>query len=124
MRKSSLLHLGISFAALLLTSKVAAKPIKFGIVTPKGSTWTNIVEEMKADLDKQSAGKIDLKIMEGGKKGDEIDMLRAMERNTLQAAAFSGVGLENLVKSIRILEAPLLFKTNQEVDKVKEELFP
>ena len=124
MRTRNLQSIVACSLALLLSSNLSAKAIKFGIVTPKGSTWTNIVEEMKADLDKKSGGKLELKIMEGGKKGDEVDMLRAMERNTLQAAAFSGVGLENLVKSIRILEAPLLFKTNAEVDKVKEELFP
>src|SRR6478735_4039526 len=115
--------LGACVSALLMSTPLSAKNIKFGIVTPKGSTWTNIVEEMKADVEKQTGGKLEFKIMEGGKKGDEVDMLRAMERNTLQAAAFSGVGLENLVKSIRILEAPLLFKTNEEVDKVKAELF-
>lgn len=124
MRLPSLMtNFGVCVAALLMTSTLSAKNVKFGIVTPKGSTWTNIVEEMKADLEKQSGGKIELKIMEGGKKGDEVDMLRAMERNTLQAAAFSGVGLENLVKSVRILEAPLLFKTNEEIDKVKDALF-
>ncbi|WP_141733731.1 TRAP transporter substrate-binding protein DctP [Oligoflexus tunisiensis] len=124
MRLPSLMtKFGVSVAALLMTTTLSAKNIKFGIVTPKGSTWTNIVEEMEADLKKQTGGKLDLKIMDGGKKGDEIDMLRAMERNTLQAAAFTGVGLENLVKSIRILEAPLLFKTNEEIDKVKEVLF-
>ncbi len=120
---SLLLSFGTCVSALLMTSTLSAKTIKFGIVTPKGSTWTNIVEEMKADVEKQTGGKLDFKIMEGGKKGDEVDMLRAMERNTLQAAALSGVGLENLVKSVRILEAPLLFKTNEEVDKVKELLF-
>ena len=113
----------VAGAAILTANLAAAKPIKFGIVTPKGSTWTNILEEMRDDLAAKSGGKIELKILDGGKKGDEVDMLRAMERNTLQAAAFTGVGLENLVKSIRILEAPLLFKSNAEVDAVNAQLF-
>jgi TRAP-type C4-dicarboxylate transport system substrate-binding protein len=110
-------------AAMLTTSALSAKQIKFGIVTPKGSTWTNIVEEMEADLKKQTGGKLDLNIKAGGAKGDEVDMLRFMEQKSLHAAALSGVGLGNLVPSIRILEAPLLFKTNEELDKVKEVLF-
>lgn len=113
----------LTFAGTAELAMAKGKAIKFGIVTPKGSTWTNIVEEMRDELSAKSGGKLEMKVMEGGKKGDEVDMLRAMERNTLQAGAFSGVGLENLVKSIRILEAPLLFKTNEEVDAVKEQLF-
>ncbi len=115
--------LSVLITFCLSAAPLAAKPLKFGIVTPKGSTWTNIVEEMRDDIAAKSGGKLEIKVMEGGKKGDEVDMLRAMERNTLQAGAFSGVGLENLVSSIRILEAPLLFKTNEEVDAVKEQLF-
>ncbi|MDQ3231123.1 MAG: TRAP transporter substrate-binding protein DctP [Pseudobdellovibrionaceae bacterium] len=124
MRLPSLMtNFAVYVAALVVTSTLSAKQISFGIVTPKGSTWTTIVQNMKEDLVKQTGGKLDLSIKAGGVKGDEVDMLRAMEQKTLHAAALSGVGLGQLVPSIRILEAPLLFKTNEELDKVKEVLF-
>lgn len=110
--------------ALCVSSHALAQTLKFGIVTPKGTTWTNLVEEMDDELRERSKGKVKLKVQAGGKKGDEIDMLRSMERGILHAAAFSGVGLERLVKDIRILEAPLLFKTHEEIDAVKEALYP
>ncbi len=124
MRLPSLMtNFAVCVSALLMTSVLAAKEIKFGIVTPKGSTWTNIVMDMKKDLSDKTGGKLKLGVLAGGAKGDEVDMLRSMEQKTLHAGAFSGVGLGKLVPSIRILEAPLLFKTNEELDKVKELLF-
>lgn len=100
-----------------------AARIDFGIITPEGSAWTKLVHEMRKELDTASKGKIKLKVYAGGQRGDDPQMLQAMALGTLDAAALSGVGLQGAVKSIRILETPLLYRNVAEVDLVKEQLF-
>ena len=46
-----------------------------------------------------------------------------MRANRIHASGFSGVGLGIVLPSVRILEAPLLFQTNEEIDYVKDALF-
>ena len=46
-----------------------------------------------------------------------------MRANRLHAGGFSGVGLGLVLPEIRVLEAPLLFATHEEIDYVKERMF-
>jgi len=100
-----------------------ATTIKVALVTPDGSTWTNTIREMAKELKKESGGTVKFKIYPGGIKGDELDVLRQMRANRLHASGFSGVGMGVILPEIRILEAPLLFKSYAEVDHVKATLF-
>ena len=100
-----------------------ATTIKVALVTPDGSTWTNTIREMAKDLKKESGGTVKLRIYPGGIKGDELDVLRQMRANRLHASGFSGVGMGVILPQIRILEAPLLFKSYAEVDHVKARMF-
>lgn len=97
--------------------------IKTALITPEGSTWTNTLYEMAKEVESQTQGAVTFKIYAGGISGDEMDVLRKMQVNRIHAAGFSGVGLGVLVPEIRILESPLLFKTAQEIDWVKEQLY-
>ncbi len=121
---SLLLSISTCLASVAVPGSVfAAKQLKFGILTPEGTTWTKLVKEMGKELSEKTNGELTMKVAAGGVKGDEPDMLRAMPSGSLNSGAFSGVGLGEIVPSIRILEAPLLFRTNEELDKVKEVLF-
>lgn len=110
-------------SAVFLSTQLMAARIDFGIITPEGSAWTKLVHEMRKELETSSKGNIKLKVFAGGQRGDDPQMLQAMALGTLDAAALSGVGLQGAVKSIRILETPLLYQNVQEVDLVKTELF-
>jgi TRAP-type C4-dicarboxylate transport system substrate-binding protein len=79
---------------------------------------------MAAEVGEKSEEQVRFKIYPGGISGDELDVLRKMRVNRIQAAGLSGVGLGIILPKIRILEAPLLYKDNIELDRVKEELFP
>lgn len=113
------------FAGLLPTTAAWARPtvIKVALVTPDGSTWTETLKEMARDVKKQTGGQVDFKIYAGGVSGGELDVLRKMRANRIHAAGFSGVGLGVVLPEVRVLEAPLLFNSYQEVDTVKEALF-
>ena len=105
------------------TALARATTIKVALVTPDGSTWTNTIREMAAELKKKTKKEVKLRIYPGGVKGDELDVLRQMRANRIHASGFSGVGMGIILPQIRILEAPLLFKSYAEIDHVKAKLF-
>ena len=96
--------------------------IKVALITPEGSPWTNSLYKLADDVRERTGGAVTFKVYAGGISGDEADVLRKMQSDRIHAAGFSGVGLGILVPQIRILEAPLLFKTYAEVDAVKSRL--
>ncbi|MGA8280245.1 MAG: TRAP transporter substrate-binding protein DctP, partial [Desulfobacterales bacterium] len=96
--------------------------IKVALITPEGSAWTNSLYQLAAAVKERTKGAVTFTVYAGGIAGDELDVLRKMQADRIQAAGFSGVGLGVLVQQIRILEAPLLYKTEAEVDFVKQKL--
>ncbi len=117
----------LALLGLLLCLPVAggARPltIKIAVVTPEGSAWVKTLRELTAAVKTETRGEVGFKIYAGGVSGDEADVLRKMRANRLHAAGFSGVGLGIILPSIRILEAPLLFKDDTEIDLVKNTLY-
>lgn len=108
-----------------LAAAAAAQPniIKVASVMPEGSPWTNILRMMADEVDRETAGEVRLKIYAGGVSGDESDVIRKMRVNRIQAAGFTGVGLGIIQPKIRILEAPMIFRTLDEIDVVKNKLY-
>jgi len=97
--------------------------IKIALLTPEGSTWTKTLRRMSREIKSRTDGEVKFKIYAGGISGDESDVLRKLRVNRLHAAGFSGVGLGIILPEIRILEAPLLYQTDAEIDHVKEKLY-
>ncbi len=108
---------------LFSPANAAPHTIKTAVVTPEGSTWVTVLKEMAADVKRRTAGGVDFVIYPGGVSGDEVDVLRKMRVNRIQAAGFSGVGLGVALPEVRVLEAPLLFQNDKEVDAVREQMF-
>jgi len=106
-----------------LSIQAASNTIKVAVVMPEGSTWTNILHQMTAEVEKRSNSEVKFKIYAGGISGDEPDVIRKMRANRIQAAGFSGIGLGLILPEFRILESVLLFENHDEIDKVKEVLF-
>ncbi len=117
---SLVLLLSISIAVPALAGP---KKIKAAVVTPEGSTWVKVLREMAAEIKDRTDGAVEFVIYAGGVSGDEVDVLRKMRVNRIQAAGFSGVGLGVVLPEVRILEAPLLFRNDREIDAVREKMF-
>ena len=102
---------------------LAETEIKVALITPEGSAWTNALYRLAKEVEQQTGGEVVFRIYAGGVSGDELDVLRKMQVNRIQAAGFSGVGLGVILPEMRVLEAPLLFRSYTEVDRVKDQLF-
>ena len=92
--------------------------IRFATVAPEGSTWMNIMKEYDATIRKESNGEIGFKMYSGGVAGDEKDVIRKIRLGQYHAAGFTGVGMGEISKKVRVLDAPFLFKTYNEIDYI------
>ena len=97
--------------------------IKFATLAPEGSTWLKVMKEFDQEVRTLTNGQVRFKIYAGGIQGDEKDVLRKIRLGQLHSAGFTGVGLGEVLPEVRILDSPLLFRTNEEVDYVTDLLY-
>ncbi|MFP4467127.1 MAG: TRAP transporter substrate-binding protein DctP [Candidatus Goldiibacteriota bacterium] len=114
--------LGAAAVFCLLAGQIfAAKyEIKFASVAPAGSTWMNVMEELEETISDKTDGEVGFKFYAGSVSGDEKDVLRKMRIGQLHAGGFTSQGLGEIVPEIRILNVPLLLRTEAEVDYVMD----
>ena len=97
--------------------------IKFASLAPEGTTWANILEEAAKEIKKKTNKRVKIKYYLGGKKGEEPEMIQKMKIGEIDAVGVSGMGLQSIVKDIRVMDLPLLFETYTEFDYLRCHLF-
>lgn len=108
------------FLLLINTVQVTALEIKLGSLAPAGSPWDKCLRELAAEWQEISGGKVRLKIYHGGIAGDEGAIIRKIRLRQLQAAALSGVGINQIAKGPLAICAPMLVRTNDELEYLLE----
>jgi TRAP-type transport system periplasmic protein len=115
-----------SFLALVVSLELAAAaaPLRLATAAPKGTSLDQALLEMKEKWMKAPAGGVTLTIFNGS-QGGEADMVRKMKNGLLQAAMLSVVGLAEIDKSVSVLQyMPMMFRSLEEIDYVREKLAP
>ena len=97
--------------------------IKFATLAPEGSTWLKVMEEFNDEVKQLTEGNVSFKIYPGGIQGDEKDVLRRIRLGQLHSAGFTGVGMGEILSEARILDSPMLFRNNAEVDYISSLLY-
>jgi len=110
----------LSFLMCASAGPLAAQQytVKFATVAPEGSSWMKIMREYDDAVRKESGGRMRFKVYPGGVQGKEQDVLRKIAIGQLQSGGFTGVGLGEIAPSVRILDAPFLFRSHDEVDRI------
>lgn len=123
-------HLVSLFAAALLLATTAlaqdAKPltIKVGSVAPEGTPWSEWLDGVKSRLEKDSAGKLKLKLFLGGKLGGEKEMAEETRNGNLAMFGGSAGALATYVPELAGIELPYLFSSDAEADFVLDRIRP
>ena len=115
------------FHQLIRTDYAVASPqylIKFATVAPEGSTWVKHLRELDKEIRAKSGGMLGFRIYAGGIAGDELDVLRKIRIGQIHCAAFTGVGFGQILPMVRVLDLPFLFRNDNEIDLVHQELRP
>ncbi len=120
-----------SFIVLFLVISVdgahAGKPkylFKVASLAPEGSVWTKRFRDFAREVTEKSGGEIGFKIYAGGVMGDDRAMYRKMRVGQLNGGGFTMTGISDIVPDFRILGIPFFFNSYEEVDELKEKLFP
>jgi len=90
--------------------------IKFATLAPEGSTWLKVMRDFDKAVREDSGGRLGFKLYPGGVAGDEKDVIRKIRLGQYNGGGFTGIGIGEVARKIRILDAPLLFRTYDEVD--------
>jgi len=104
--------------ATLATAASAQAPvtIKLGTLAPAGSTWHDILKEMKQRWEATSGGRVKLMVYAGGGQGSEGEMVRKLGVNALQALSISNVGMHDVVPDPQVMSVPMLFADEAEME--------
>jgi TRAP-type C4-dicarboxylate transport system substrate-binding protein len=118
------LVLGIVLLALPAVGAQARIIVKLGTLAPEGSVWHDALLEVRQKWLAISDGEVELRIYAGGVLGGEDEMVRKLQRRSLDAVAISGGGLPHLDDSVDVLNIPLLFESYDELDFVRAKVAP
>ncbi len=114
--------------AYLLTSHgafAADKPFRIGTLAPKNSLYHRQLLEVGEAWRAAQGGNAKYVVFPDGSQGGEVELARRMRIGQLQGALLSVVGLNEIEPSISALQSmPLLFKSWEEVDYVREKMRP
>jgi len=121
-----LLLAGVAAFALMWSRPAAAEPqqIRIATLAPSGSPWTEFLERAAAEIATDTSGRVTFKYFTGGQQGDERDFIRKIKLGQLDGAAITSIGLAMIDPSILVLQLPLLFKSEDEVDYVANKMWP
>ncbi len=98
--------------------------IKIGTIAPEGSTWHDVLLKIRQDWRRISSDRVELRVYAGGVLGDEFEMVRKVQRRSLDGLAVSGVGLARIDEGIDCLHYPLFFDSYEELDYVRDAIAP
>ncbi|MEW5735094.1 MAG: TRAP transporter substrate-binding protein DctP [Thermodesulfobacteriota bacterium] len=98
---------------------------KMATLAPKGIGWSKAWEEILAPaILKATEGGVSFKTYYGGIMGDEEDYIKKMRIGQLQAASVTAQVAPLICPPFTVLELPFLFENYDEVDYVRERLYP
>jgi TRAP-type C4-dicarboxylate transport system substrate-binding protein len=111
---------------VLAGSPVAAAPVtvKLASLAPDNTIWDRVVEEMGAEWQEATDGRVRLRVYPGGVAGDEPDVLRKMRIGQLHAAVLSVGGLGDIDPAFRVFTVPFLFDSYEELYHVLQRMTP
>jgi TRAP-type C4-dicarboxylate transport system substrate-binding protein len=115
----------IAFGLFVSANAFAAPQLRIGTLAPKNSLYHRQLMEVGEAWRTAQGDGAKYVIYPDGSQGGETDMARRMRIGQLQGALLSVVGLREIEPSIAALQSmPLLFRSWEEVDYVREKMRP
>lgn len=116
--------IALGFGVLLAINALAADPqLRIATLAPKNSLYHQQLLELGEVWRQTQGGGARYLVYPDGSQGGETDIVRRMRVGQLQGALLSVVGLREIEPSIAALQnMPLLFRSWEEVDYVREKM--
>ena len=120
LRSLSIMLMGVLAAAL----PAMGAEIKVATVAPDGSHWMREMRAAAAEIKERTGGSVEIKFYPGGVMGNDAQVLRKIRIGQLHGGAFTAGGLAERYSALNLYGIPLLFRSLDEVDHVREHLDP
>jgi TRAP-type C4-dicarboxylate transport system substrate-binding protein len=115
----------IALACLVAWSRLAAaEEMRIATLAPPGSPWMETLEKAGAEIAEKTEKRVTVKYFPGGQQGDERDFVRKIKLGQLDGAAVTSMGLAMIDPSILVLQLPMLFDNEDELDYVATKMWP
>jgi len=122
-KNRSLLHFKFWLVALLVLFAAGyanAFEIKVATILPDGSHWLREMRASGEEIRVRTAGRVTFKFYPGGVMGNDAQILRKVRIGQLHGGAFTATGLGARYSGLNVYGIPLLFRSFDEVDYVRE----
>ncbi|MCH6572044.1 MAG: TRAP transporter substrate-binding protein DctP [Proteobacteria bacterium] len=106
----------------LVSFQVHGVQLKIATLTPEGSGWMESMRAGAKEIKERTEGRVIIKLYGGGTQGSDKTVLRLMRVGKLQGATFTGSGLIDRFPTIQLYSLPMVFKSLDEVDYVRERM--
>jgi len=114
-----------ALALALQAAEADPMKIRLGVLAPRGTQWHRSLLEMGEKWRAAEGPGAEFIVYGGGSQGGEADMVRRMRVGQLNAAMLSVIGLSEIDQSVSALQKmPLVFRSWEELDYVREKLRP
>lgn len=116
----------VTLAALAGSASLAAADtveLRMATLAPSGSRWEKTLSEGGEKIGKGTDGRVTVKYYADAGQGDERDYIRKINQGQLDGAAVTSVGLAMIDESIRVLELPMMFESEKELDYVRGKMW-
>ncbi len=113
-----------TFAAPWIAKGAAKHTLRMATLAPEGSDWAREFDATASALNQLTDGAVEIKIYPGGVMGDEPAMIKKVRTGQLDGAAVTSVGLAQINKSVLVMQLPMLFKNEKQLDYVRAKMSP
>lgn len=124
MQGSRISSLAIAVAVVATATFARADARRVATLAPEGSLWMKQMQKGAKKVEDATDGRIKTKYYGGGSMGDEKDVVRKMKLGKLDGAALTSIGLAMIYPGIRVLQLPYFYESVEEVDYVRERMWP
>ncbi len=112
--------IGVAIVSIAFVAPIQAKTLKFATLAPAGTTWMKEMKAGAAQIKQRTEGRVKLKFYPGGVMGNDQSVHRKIKIGQLHGGAFTQGGLAQFYPGIQALGLPMLFRSQQEVDYVRD----
>jgi len=99
--------------------QAGAVTLKIATAAPEGATWMEKMRAGAEEISQRSEGRVKIKFFAGGVMGNDKSVMRKIRIGQLHGGAFVAGSLEEIARNINIFSLPLIFRSYEEVDYVR-----
>lgn len=118
--KKVVLALSLASCALGLSTSVAAKDFRLGLITPESHIWTQAAKEFSGNFQQATNNEHKVSIFPAAQLGNEAQMLQQLQTGALDMAFLTIAELSNRDPNVGALYAPYLVESIDQVGEILE----